>query len=422
MKIRRSLKIFIVCTVMGMATLMVLGFAALTANYFAKGLDSGIRISMLEIGQYTDIQEVEPETVLGFMVAHSWEDVPLEVRNTFPKPTKHLEFLKKIERDNWISEPRRAFFLLRYDHASGDVLYISRVITDFEAAELSAQINEGKLPHFCQILSYAAIGLGLFAFFMYLLMQLVAKPIERLARWAKTLTPCQLHHPLPDFHFNELNRLAEVVKNSLSSVEDSLRREHKFLAHASHELRTPIAVVRSNTELMNKLIEKPNSIEKQKEVLERILRAGVTMTDLCETLLWLNRGEESELPTSEVVLGDLVKQLSQELNYLVRDKEVVVTIDVTQEVFLLPITLCRIVLSNLIRNAYQHTMSGTVTIEQTGNQVSIINYDHNVGDAQEQLGFGLGLELTHRIIRHYNWHFNIEEYQQGRDVFIEFSQ
>ncbi len=420
MKIRRSLKIFILCAIMGMATLMVLGFSALTANYFEKGLDGGIRITMHDIGRYTDVQSLGPETVLGFQVAHKWEDVQPEVRNVFSQPAKHLDFIKRIERDSWISEPKRAFFLLRYDHHSGDVIYISRIINDSEVAELSKQINKGELPHECQILGYAAIGLGVFAVCMLLVMQMVAKPIERLAKWAKTLTPCQLHYPLPDFHYNELNRLATIVKNSLSSVEDSLRREHKFLAHASHELRTPIAVVRSNTELMAKLLDKPNSHDKQKEVLERILRAGVTMTDLCETLLWLNRGQETELPESEIALGDLVKQISHELNYLIKDKAVTVEIKVTSDKFTLPVTLCRIVLSNLIRNAYQHTMSGKVTIEQVGSKVSIVNYDESLGATQDQLGFGLGLELTHRIIRHYNWKFNIEEYVQGRDVLIDF--
>jgi len=76
-----------------------------------------------------------------------------------------------------------------------------------------------------------------------------------------------------------------------------------------------LAVVRSNTELMAKLVDKPNSIEKQKEVLERILRAGVTMTDLCDTLLWLNRGRHNELQLTQVNLGELIKQLCQDLNY-----------------------------------------------------------------------------------------------------------
>ena len=419
MKVRRSLKIFIVCTIMGMATITIVGFSTLTANYFEKGLDSGLRINMQEIGRFTSVGS--EKNILGFQVVRQWEDVTPEIRQVFAKPTKHLDFNKRVYRDHWYSEPNRAMFLLRYERSDNEVLYISRIIDELEVADLSARLNKDKLPHLCQILIYAAIALTLFAVCMYFVGQLVANPIERLAKWAKTLTPCQLNRPMPDFQYNELNRLAMIVKNSLSSVEETLHREHKFLAHASHELRTPIAVVRSNTELMAKLVDKPNSIEKQKEVLERILRAGVTMTDLCDPLLWLNRGRHNELQLTQVNLGELIKQLCQDLNYLIKDKDVNVEVSVSGGVFELPVTMSRIVLSNLIRNAYQHTLRGRVVIEQAGSQVIIMNRDESCGDTQNQLGFGLGLELTNRIVSHYQWDFTIEEFADGRDVRINFS-
>lgn len=66
MKVRRSLKIFIVCTIMGMATITVVGFSTLTANYFEKGLDSGLRINMQEIGRFTSVES--EKNILGFQV------------------------------------------------------------------------------------------------------------------------------------------------------------------------------------------------------------------------------------------------------------------------------------------------------------------------------------------------------------------
>jgi signal transduction histidine kinase len=421
MKVRRSLKIFIVCTIMGMATITVLGFSTLTANYFEKGLDGALRMTMQEIGRFSPVNSDIEEYTLGFQIVHQWEDVTPEIREVFAQPNKHLEFNKKIYRDHWYSEPDRFLFLLRYERSNNEVLYISRVVDEIESAEISARLTKNELLHLCQILGYATIALAMFAVCMYFVMQLVAKPIERLAKWAKTLTLCQLNRPMPDFQYNELNRLAMIVKNSLSSVEETLHREHKFLAHASHELRTPIAVVRSNTELMAKLVDKPNSIEKQKEVLERILRAGVTMTDLCDTLLWLNRGRHNELQLTQVNLGELIKQLCQDLNYLIKDKDVNVEVSLSGGVIELPATMSRIVLSNLIRNAYQHTLRGRVVIEQAGSQVTIMNRDESCGDTQNQLGFGLGLELTNRIVSHYQWDFTIEEFADGRDVRINFS-
>ncbi|MCE7624709.1 sensor histidine kinase [Vibrio fluvialis] len=420
MKLRRSLKIFFACAVMAMGTITVLSYSTLAANYFEQGLDGGMRMTMVEIGRHAQLQNGKPKMILGFQVARRWQDVQPAIREVFAVPGEHLDFSKRIDSSSWFSVPERALFLMRYDQGTTETLYISRVMDDFTHAKIDHGMPKGKWPHFVKLMSYGALGIALFALCMYFLMQLVAKPVERLGHWAKNLTPAQLNEPLPDFQYNELNRLADVLRNSVSSVEDSLRREQKFLAHASHELRTPIAVVRSNAELLAKLLDKPDSLDKQKQVVERIIRAGVTMTDLTETLLWLNRGNESEPPLSEVELCTLVEHISQELSYLVQNKEVEVEVHLSPGQFLLPKTLCHIVLSNLIRNAYQHTLFGKVLITQQGAQVTISNQDHSGSDAQDTLGFGLGLELTNRIIRHYKWQYHTIERDNGREVTINF--
>ncbi len=313
MKIRRSLKIFFTCMMMAMASVTVLSFSTLAANYFEQGLDGGIRLMMMEVGRHADIQDNQPQQLLGFQVFNRWQDISPEITSLFEMPDEHMQFVKQIERPHWFSVPDRAVFVMRYDQSSDEILYITRVMDDLNRQDYSRDIPHEEIPHVIKLLSYALLGIGLFALCMYILMQMVAKPVERLAVWAKQLTPGQLNAPAPDFHYNELNRLAEVVKNSLLSVENSLRREQKFLAHASHELRTPIAVVRSNAELLAKLIGTPHTEAKQQQVVGRILRAGVTVTDLCETLLWLNRGKQTEVPLTELNLGELVAQISQEL-------------------------------------------------------------------------------------------------------------
>ncbi len=103
-------------------------------------------------------------------------------------------------------------------------------------------------------------------------------------------------------------------------MQQSLDREQEFLSYASHELRTPIAVTRTNSELLSKMMTVNNSPEKQIEVVERIKRASITMTDLTETLLWLNRSEGKSLVTENVQLGELTEQLVHDLDYLLEGK------------------------------------------------------------------------------------------------------
>lgn len=424
MKISRSLKIYFVLSVMAIATVTVISFSTIAANYFVSGLDISLRYSMLEIAKQVDTSDNKPVEVIGYQLATKWEDVQPEIKRNLPPPVGPFGFQKKMDKSGWFQSPTKAYFVMRFDRPNGQTVYISKVFEKLSNDDTTKeQFHKEGNSYDMMLILYAFLALAFFAIGLFFMFRHIARPQENLVEWAKRLTPEQLEQPTPDFYFNELNRLADIIKNSLSSVQVALKREQSFLANASHELRTPIAVVRSNAELMNKLIDKPHSEQihvKKKQVMERILRAGVTMTDLCETLLWLNRREQSELPLGKVSLANMVDQISRDLSYLLRDKSVEVELHIKEGTYELPSTLCRIVISNLIRNAYQHTHAGRVYIEQSGTRVLIVNRDEGEIDSQDQLGFGLGLELTNRIIRQYDWSYETIDSLNGREVTIDF--
>ncbi|MGJ8581599.1 MAG: sensor histidine kinase, partial [Psychromonas sp.] len=224
----------------------------------------------------------------------------------------------------------------------------------------------------------------------------------------------------PDFHYSELNSLADIVRSSLQSVQESLEREQQFLGYASHELRTPIAVTRTNTELLRKMIEKEISTEKQLQVLDRIERASLNMTNLTETLLWLNRQADKSIPLTTLSLGQLTQQLLNELHYLLKGKKVEIQIQTDNSEQQLPAVLCRIIINNLIRNALQHTNEGKIVITQSGHQLTIHNQDLSENMVDNDLGFGLGLELIERLVKHYEWQYKNTATDNGHYVEINF--
>ncbi|MDW6093263.1 sensor histidine kinase [Vibrio rhizosphaerae] len=418
MQIRRSLKIYFLFAVISVGTLVVLVFSTLAASFFIQGSDVTIRYSMTQMAREIANSEVQQNNHLqGFAVYQRWEDTPELVREHIPKLKAHQAFGKYVKRDNWFDIPTAAAFVLRYDDAPQGTFYISWVFTDILS---HLQQNNADTNYYLRIMIYAIIAITLFALIMVVLLHRIAIPVERLIGWAKELSSGNLNRAAPDFYYNELNNLAEIIHSSLQSVQTALNREKQFLSHASHELRTPISVVRSNSQLMKRLLQKEGTEEKQQEVLDRILRAGMTMTELCETLLWLNRGKFDHLSTELVDLEKLVHQICCELDYLVRDKEIDITIETEPASYQLPLAMVRIVLGNLIRNAFQHTYHGQVEIVQLGQTVKIRNYSA-IGETDESLGFGLGLQLTSCIIEHYQWPYHVEELAAGRDVYISFT-
>jgi signal transduction histidine kinase len=191
-------------------------------------------------------------------------------------------------------------------------------------------------------------------------------------------------------------------------VQESLEREHSFLRHASHELRTPIAIVRNNVELLQKLEKKPEQSAQRQQVVDRIDRAGHTMQHLTETLLWLSRNDVDSLQTRQLELDSLLQELVSEMKYLLSKKNVELVLKTNHYVISLPEIPARIVLGNLIRNAFQHSWEGCITIYQRGSRVLISNPQSPDGSGMSDLGFGLGLQLTAQLSAKLGWIYTDE--------------
>ncbi|GGP45219.1 hypothetical protein GCM10009347_10850 [Shewanella algicola] len=417
MKILPSIRLYVLLAMLvtGIGTILIL--SALSLHYFTAGLDSSMRMAMYAQGQLQNVSDGKPYQFDAFTVASRWQDIPENVRQIMLEPPTEFNVLNKtIIGGNFITPPDAGYFTMKVQYGA-ETRFVSTV---FERDKIGAFKRNGP-PYFLIILLTAIFGIIAFAVVLIWVMRRVTLPVERLKNWAKGLNTQQLDKPTPDFHYSELNTLATIIKTSLSTVQDSLSREQQFLSYASHELRTPIAVIRTNTELLQKLISKGASAEKQAQVVERIERAGLTMTDLTETLLWLNRREGKSLPIIEVSLDQLIRQLVSDLTYLVKGKDIDISIETDESVQQLPGTLCRIIMTNLIRNALQHTMKGSVSIVQQDYSVSIINQCESYSNNSEDLGFGLGLELTTRLIKQYDWQYQNIETNRGRKVSIDFT-
>lgn len=413
MKIRKSMHIYLSCTVILIGALTVVSFSTLAMNYFISGLDIAFRYTMELVGEEAKMPEDGHVLFLGFDVSGRWDSVPEIIKDALEEPKGHLGVSKFVLRRHWYESPELAAFAMRYEHSDGSVVYVTKVFSHIDG-------TDPKIPFLTRIIIYAVIGVLVFCICILFFLYIFNKPFDRLILWTKTLNPQSLANPVPDFQYREINDLADIIQSSLTSVQTTLEREKKFLSHASHELRTPISVVRSNTELLLKLQDKAGTEAKQKQVAERVLRASLSMTELCDTLLWLNRGEYKNVSEDKVDLGCVIEQIVTELNYLLKDKNVSVSVNAAPGSLVASSILVKIVLGNLVRNAFQHTFSGTVCIQQKNDWVLIRNENSEDIDDEASLGFGLGLELTKQIIKQYNWLYRVHEIKGGRVVFIRF--
>ncbi|MBU0960057.1 MAG: HAMP domain-containing histidine kinase, partial [Proteobacteria bacterium] len=314
--------------------------------------------------------------------------------------------------------PDIIYFAMRYKQGD-DTLFVSRRLDRSTASKLVGRNAARSLQLLLLISLSIAVTL---AAIIALLLKRVSRPVKALGQWARELDSERLNLPPPDFSYPELNEFAMLIRSSLSSVQESLEREHRFLRYTSHELRTPIAVIRNNIELIKKLESNPSQkwSSPQLQVINRIDRASLTMQHLTETLLWLNRDLAVPLKEQQVDLDEMIRHLVEEMRYLLNKKDVELELQTESCSLILPESPVRIVLGNLIRNAFQHTWQGRVTIFQHGNQVEITNDQSGEAIGSQDLGFGLGLQLTAEFTAKLGWAYEDENGADSYGVKVTF--
>ena len=440
MKIMPSIRLYVLLSMLLTGGAIIWGLSALSSYYFISGLDISTRNSMLAFAyqqendkQFTfitpgaDVIQKQQRTITYGLIKN-WENLPPIFQNTYTPSDLVLDkFYKHLEKTSLFTPPKTGSFIIKI-MKDNEIHYATLIISN--GNKKISSISD--LNNFVVINLTALAVITLFTLILLFVMRQVTLPVKRLKDWAKNLKNQQLSDEIPDFHYSELNILGSLIRDSLGSVQESLEREKKFLGYASHELRTPIAVSHSNSELLKRLIENGCSSEKQLQVLARIFRANLTMTSLTETLLWLNRREGKELVAQDLQLGVLTEQLVNELKYLIEGKVITLNIETDHSSCELPEGVCRIIVSNLIRNAFQHTIEGSVSIKQEGCRLCVINQNNlstekiNVfekdGVGKGNLGFGLGLSLTKRIIEQYQWQYDSSDIDGGKSVTVIFKQ
>jgi len=118
---------------------------------------------------------------------------------------------------------------------------------------------------------------------------------------------------------DELRRLTEHLNAMLDRIEASVKRITQFTADASHDLRTPLALIRTNAELV---LRRPRSESEYREALHRILVTSEETTELIEQLLMLARADANvaELKMEPTELYKIVRAAGQKARMLAAGK------------------------------------------------------------------------------------------------------
>ena len=323
------------------------------------------------------------------------------------------------------AEGRHFRFIFQKLNANGHNFTVEMGAPSDDAVDTLHQFRNYLLM-FAPLLLLVAAGVG------YWISRRALSPVDALVNTAREIGGANLNSRLQKLETgDELQRLSDTLNEMLDRIETAFRRVTRFTADASHELRTPVSLIRTEAELA---LRRSRAEAEYKESFQHILWEAERTTSLIEQLLALARadsGRES-LHLQPVDLRSVMSSVVEGWRQVSTMQNLQFTTSISdQSTFVMgDESLLRRLADILLDNAFKYTPSpGSVhlSLEQRAESAIITVQDSGVGIAKEdqdkiferfyrvdkarsraQGGTGLGLAIAQWIVTQHRGSIAVE--------------
>jgi heavy metal sensor kinase len=268
-------------------------------------------------------------------------------------------------------------------------------------------------------------------------------PVAALTTRAAAIGATNLHERLPVAAPDELGALATVLNDLLDRLERSFAQQRRFMADASHELRTPATIVRTEADVT---LSRERTNDEYRESMNVVQDAARRLTRIVEEIFLLARSDAGQLVmnVAEIHLEELVHDIVRAVRPVAERRNVQVDL---RQIVAAPVRadadLLGRVLLNLLDNAIKHSPAGgsvEVRMQSVPGSHSLSVVDHGVGipaDYHERVferffradsarsrsessatsGAGLGLAIARRIAELHGGRLDLVDSRKGHTEF-----
>ncbi|WP_287828773.1 HAMP domain-containing sensor histidine kinase [Bacteroides sp.] len=268
-------------------------------------------------------------------------------------------------------------------------------------------------------ISYPLVLIALF-FVARIIVGRSIRPINSIIETSNKITRDNLvsRIPLPENH-DELFILSQTINDLLDRVEQVIEREKLFTSYASHEFRTPLAVLKGTLEVM---IRKPRSDEEYRHKVNYCLREIDRLDLLIDQLLLLTRYESQKktLTFKDFKLKEIVDisinriQSEKQYSRIYTQNHIPESVTIYTDAYIFST-----ILDNILSNAFKYSKEEgkiDVSLKEYGDTLVLLVQDYGQGIAPQDLehifddfyranlaitsenkGFGLGLSIVKRL-------------------------
>ncbi|MBU3825459.1 MAG: HAMP domain-containing histidine kinase [Candidatus Oceanisphaera merdipullorum] len=279
-----------------------------------------------------------------------------------------------------------------------------------------------------ELIMFTGIGIGVLLIWWLgfvlsrRLSQQILKPMAALAQEVAHLPEQPGSHLTGQYPDDETGQLARIFDRYVLRVNELLLREQQFSANASHELRTPMMVIRGALDMLALRDHSP-AVTRQ---LQRIDDALGQMQQQTELFLQLSRTPDSQAGNNALSsLVELAKTQLVDWQPLATSRGLYLRLNTVASGPLVPTSMMVAVLNNLLRNAIQHTLTGGIEVEVTPDYLRVSDSGSGISDELQTSamergvsvanpeGFGLGLAIVERICAHQSWRLRLSKQAGG---------
>jgi heavy metal sensor kinase len=265
----------------------------------------------------------------------------------------------------------------------------------------------------------------------WLLARRALKPVDRMTRTAQRISGEHLNERLQETDSDdELDRLAKTLNDMLGRLDGAFHQMRQFSADASHELQTPLTILKGELEVALRLQRSP-------EEYQRVLKSGLEEIDrinhLVEGLLLLARADAGvlRLDLRPVELKTLLQEICEQMRVVADNHAISLHSSLLESVSVRgDREHLRRLLLNLVDNAIKYTPAGgsaTLSLQSENEWASLMISDTGIGLSKEEQqrifsrfhratetrsrderGVGLGLSIARSIVEAHGGRIDVE--------------
>jgi len=224
----------------------------------------------------------------------------------------------------------------------------------------------------------------------------------------------------------------KFIDTVVTQIEISFKKLKNFNSNVSHELKTPLAIMKSEIEV--ELMAKEKNCDK---IFHSLLQEINYLNDITEKLLFLTKNDLNNLNLKEIDLEDIILELFEKYS-----NKIQILLDIDEnDTYIIKgdKTLLKMAISNLIENSIKYKANKIdITLKKTKNKILLTIKDNGMGIPKDKLpyifdefyrvdeshnkeikGFGLGLSIVKNILKAHKAKIKVKS-EKGVEFTIEF--